>query len=177
MKRGLFAVWVVALICFVPPFSSIAIAPLGRNIAGLLLVVHAIECIVFLGTLRASGRPLANEIAQTMLYGVLHYRELKLLEERGGGRSDPVREPRGGIAAGGSVPFRRGGLLGGLGSRVDAHALVVGEAAAGRRPQKDGREQHGQSSVGIHRSTSQQVADANCVVRRERPADRGARSG
>ena len=84
MKRILFGVWVFALICFVPPFSSMAIAPLGKNIAGLLLVVHAIECVVFLGTLRASGRPLPNEIAQTMLYGILHYRELKLLEESGG---------------------------------------------------------------------------------------------
>ena len=84
IKKVLFGVWIVCLLCFIPPVSAFDVSALGRNMAGLLIVVHAIECVVFLGTLRASGNPLANEIAQTMLYGVVHYRQLKLVEEGSG---------------------------------------------------------------------------------------------
>ena len=83
-KKILLGLWIVCALCFVPPVAGLGFAPLGRNLAGLLLVVHAIECVVFLGTLRASGNPLANEIAQTMLFGILHYKQLKLAEEGSG---------------------------------------------------------------------------------------------
>lgn len=81
LKKIMIGVWVFAALSFLPPFSGFTIAPLGRNLAGLLLVVHAIECVVFLGTLRASGRPLLGELGQTMLFGVIHYRQLKMIEE------------------------------------------------------------------------------------------------
>lgn len=84
IKKFMIGLWIFCALSFVPPFSGFGIAPLGRSLAGLLLVVHAIECVVFLKTLRASGRPLLGELGQTLLFGVLHYRELKLAEERGG---------------------------------------------------------------------------------------------
>ena len=62
----------------VPPFSSMGIAPLGQNIFGLMFVIHVIECVVFLGTLRSTGNPLPNELAQVLVFGVLRYREIKI---------------------------------------------------------------------------------------------------
>lgn len=81
-KKILLGVWIFAALSFLPPFAGMGIAPLGRNLFGLLLVIHAIECVVFLGTLRSTGRPLANELLKTLVFGVLHYREIKL--EQGG---------------------------------------------------------------------------------------------
>ncbi len=83
-KKVLLGVWIFAALSFVPPFSSMPIAPLGKNVFGIMFFVHLIECVVFLGTLRSTGNPLANELAQTMVFGVLRYREIKI-EQAGSG--------------------------------------------------------------------------------------------
>jgi uncharacterized protein YhhL (DUF1145 family) len=80
MKIAVAATWIFAAASFVPPFSGFAFASLGQNLFGLLVVVHAIECAVFLPTLRKSGEPLLGQLGQTMLFGVVHYRSLKLAE-------------------------------------------------------------------------------------------------
>jgi len=80
-KKILLGVWIFAALSFVPPFRSMGIAPLGQNVFGLMLLVHVIECVAFLGTLRSTGRPLLNELGQTLVFGVLHYREIKLGQE------------------------------------------------------------------------------------------------
>lgn len=79
-KKVLLGIWIFSAASFLPPFDAFSIAPLGRNTFGILLVVHAIECAVFLGTLRSTGKPLLNELAQTLIFGVLHYREIKIGE-------------------------------------------------------------------------------------------------
>ena len=83
-KKILLGIWIFAALSFVPPFSGMGIAPLGRNIFGLMFAIHVIECVVFLGTLRSTGKPLLNELLQTLVFGVLHYREIKLAEEGSG---------------------------------------------------------------------------------------------
>jgi uncharacterized protein YhhL (DUF1145 family) len=83
-KKVLIGIWIFAALSFVPPFAGMGIAPLGRNLFGILLSVHVIECIVFFSTLRSTGNPLPNELAQTVVFGVLHYREIKLAEEGSG---------------------------------------------------------------------------------------------
>ncbi|MBW2273965.1 MAG: DUF1145 domain-containing protein [Deltaproteobacteria bacterium] len=42
-----------------------------------LLGVHAVECLIFLPTLRASGKPLPGQIFQVLLFGVIHYKTLR----------------------------------------------------------------------------------------------------
>ena len=39
-----------------------------------LLIVHAIECLVFLPRLRAAGGSLGHHLVQTLLFGFLHVR-------------------------------------------------------------------------------------------------------
>lgn len=80
-KRILLGVWIFAALSFVPPFAGWSISPLGRNLFGLMLILHVIECVVFLGTLRSTGRPLPNELLKTLVFGVLHYREIKLQQD------------------------------------------------------------------------------------------------
>jgi uncharacterized protein YhhL (DUF1145 family) len=80
MKIAVAATWIFSAASFFPPFSGFAFAGLGQSLFGILLAVHVIECAVFFPTLRASGRPLLGQLGQTMLFGVIHQRTLKLAE-------------------------------------------------------------------------------------------------
>ena len=48
----------------------------GRFVFWILVVVHAIECIVFLPRLRAAGGSLGNHLVQTFLFGIAHVQTL-----------------------------------------------------------------------------------------------------
>lgn len=46
----------------------------GRRVFWVLLIVHAIECVIFLPRLRKLPGSLGHHLVQTMLYGVVHLR-------------------------------------------------------------------------------------------------------
>ncbi len=46
----------------------------GQRIFWVLLIVHAIECVIFLPTLRKLPGSLGHHLVQTMLYGIVHLR-------------------------------------------------------------------------------------------------------
>jgi uncharacterized protein YhhL (DUF1145 family) len=71
-KVVLGATWLFATACFFPPVETMSIASFGRALFGVLAVVHLIECVAFLGVLKKSGRPLAGELWQTFLFGIVH---------------------------------------------------------------------------------------------------------
>ena len=64
------AVWLWSLACLVVPTLPLAWA--GQLVFGILVVVHAIECVVFLPRLRAAGGSLGNHLLQTFLFGIAH---------------------------------------------------------------------------------------------------------
>lgn len=66
------ATWLLATACFFPPLESGALAGFGRTLFAVLAVVHAVECVAFLSVLRKSPRPLAGELWQTFLFGIVH---------------------------------------------------------------------------------------------------------
>jgi len=69
------AVWLLCLVAFFLPDTS-ALALPGRRLFYGLLIVHAIECLVFLPRLRAAGGSLARHLVQTLLFGLFHVRTL-----------------------------------------------------------------------------------------------------
>lgn len=71
-KGILGVVWLFSTACFFAPLNESAAGALGRALFGVLAITHAIECIAFLGILRKSPRPLAEELWQTFLFGVVH---------------------------------------------------------------------------------------------------------
>ena len=66
------ATWLAATACFFPPLDTSGFGPFGRTLFGVLAVVHLVECVAFLGLLRRSPRPLAGELWQTFLFGIVH---------------------------------------------------------------------------------------------------------
>jgi uncharacterized protein YhhL (DUF1145 family) len=64
--------WLIATACFFPPLETSSIGGFGRSLFAVLAVVHIVECIAFLGVLRKSQRPLAGELWQTFLFGIVH---------------------------------------------------------------------------------------------------------
>jgi uncharacterized protein YhhL (DUF1145 family) len=85
LKLGVIATWLVAAIGFLLP-SETTFGLVGRTLFWLLTIVHAVECVVFYGTLRRTGRPLALELLQTLVFGVVHYAEARALADaRAGG--------------------------------------------------------------------------------------------
>jgi uncharacterized protein YhhL (DUF1145 family) len=75
-KAVLAVVWALCIAAFFMPADSTA-AVLGRGLFWLLIVVHAIECVVFLPALRRAGGPLLPHLAKTFAYGFLHLREVR----------------------------------------------------------------------------------------------------
>jgi uncharacterized protein YhhL (DUF1145 family) len=71
-KAVIGATWLLATACFFPPLESTALAGFGRTLFMVLAVVHAVECIAFLGVLQKSPRPLPGELWQTFLFGIVH---------------------------------------------------------------------------------------------------------
>jgi uncharacterized protein YhhL (DUF1145 family) len=77
--------WLFATACFFPIFQSQEFVGFGQTLFWVLAVVHAFECVAFLGLLRKSPRPLVGEIWQTFLFGIVHVSILrKELEQEPG---------------------------------------------------------------------------------------------
>lgn len=86
-KATIGATWLVCTACFFPPLETARFAELGRTLFGVLAVVHLVECVAFLGVLRQSARPLAENLWQTFLFGIVHVSTVRAeLEARGGPR-------------------------------------------------------------------------------------------
>lgn len=64
--------WLFATACFFAPLVGSEMGAFGRTLFWVLAIVHAVECIFFLGVLRKSGRPLLGELWQTFLFGIVH---------------------------------------------------------------------------------------------------------
>jgi uncharacterized protein YhhL (DUF1145 family) len=64
--------WLFATACFFAPLETSAAGAFGRTLFFVLAAVHVVECIAFLGVLRKSPRPLAGELWQTFLFGIVH---------------------------------------------------------------------------------------------------------
>jgi len=77
-KVLLIATWLLASAGFLLPPDS-AFGQFGRTLFLLLFCVHAVECVVFLGALRRTGRPLVVELANVLFFGVVHYAEVKAI--------------------------------------------------------------------------------------------------
>lgn len=75
MKNAVLILWAVCIAAFFVPESSALAVPGPRLFWG-LVIVHAIECAVFLPKLRRAGGSLANHLAQTMVFGFFHAREV-----------------------------------------------------------------------------------------------------
>ena len=75
MKIAVLVLWAACLAAFFLPESS-ALAVPGQRLFWGLVIVHAIECVVFLPRLRRAGGSLAHHLVQTMIFGVFHARSV-----------------------------------------------------------------------------------------------------
>ena len=75
MKAAVIALWIACLAAFFLPESSSLAVP-GQRLFWGLVIVHAIECVVFLPRLRRAGGSLAHHLVQTMIFGVFHARSV-----------------------------------------------------------------------------------------------------
>lgn len=74
MKLAVILLWMVSAVVFFLP-TSVWDGP-GRFLFPALVIVHAVECVVFLPRLRAAGGSLGHHLVQTMLFGFVHLRSL-----------------------------------------------------------------------------------------------------
>jgi uncharacterized protein YhhL (DUF1145 family) len=85
VKVLIIATWLAASAGFLLPPDS-TFGEIGRTLFYVLFVIHAVECAVFFGALKRTGRPLVLELANTLFFGVIHYAEVRqILEERDAG--------------------------------------------------------------------------------------------
>ena len=74
-------IWAWSIACLLAP--ALPLASAGRAVFWILVVVHGIECAVFLPRLRGAGGSLANHLVQTFLFGFAHLSTLpKTAESR-----------------------------------------------------------------------------------------------
>ncbi len=62
-------VWVYGLLAFFVPLPLGVVASWAVIF---MVVVHAVECVVFLPRMKAAGGSLAGHIVQLMIFGVFH---------------------------------------------------------------------------------------------------------
>jgi len=81
-RTAVAALWVasVAVVLFA---SGTQAAVAAGGVFWIMVVVHAIECVVFLPRLRRAGGSLGAHLVQTFLFGVLHLRSLAPERPRG----------------------------------------------------------------------------------------------
>jgi uncharacterized protein YhhL (DUF1145 family) len=77
-KLVVLGAWFVGAAGFLFPETT-GFGRLGRMLFWLLAAVHAFECAFFYRTLARSGRPIGYELLQTLLFGVVHYSEVKAI--------------------------------------------------------------------------------------------------
>lgn len=82
LKILVIGTWLAAAAGFLAPDTTLY-GRLGRGLFVLLAAVHAVECAVFYGTLKRTGRPLAFELINTLFFGIIHYTEAKALVDAG----------------------------------------------------------------------------------------------
>ena len=75
--------WLFGAACFFYPLYDSGIGDVGRILFWVLLATHAVECLIFLPTLRKTDQPLIKELAATLIFGVIHFGQVKqaLLEK------------------------------------------------------------------------------------------------
>jgi len=76
--------WGLGALSFLGPGEA-GLISFGRTLFWVLVVVHAIECLVFLPRLRRAPGSLASHLRQTFLFGILHVREIPASQDAGGG--------------------------------------------------------------------------------------------
>ena len=74
-KGGLVLLWLFAV-------ASFFMAPSGARSFGqlvfwLMLIAHAFECVIFWRRLKETRKPMAGQIVQIVLFGVVHYQTLR----------------------------------------------------------------------------------------------------
>lgn len=74
MKAVVVALWIACIACFFLPETSLTL--IGQRLFWGLVIVHAIECVVFLPKLRRAGGSLGNHLVQTMIFGLFYARGL-----------------------------------------------------------------------------------------------------
>ena len=75
MKYAVLVLWAACLAAFFLPATSPFAVP-GQRLFWGLMIVHAIECVVFLPRLRRAGGSLAHHLVQTMIFGMFHARSV-----------------------------------------------------------------------------------------------------
>ena len=71
------AIWLFATASFFSPLETSEAGELGRSLFVVLAITHLTECVLFLGVLRKSPRPLVEELWQTFLFGIVHISTLR----------------------------------------------------------------------------------------------------
>lgn len=71
----LLVIWLLTLATVVFPIVH-PLATVGRWVFALLLVAHAIECVLFWPRLRTAPGSRAGHILNTMLFGIVHVKSL-----------------------------------------------------------------------------------------------------
>ena len=79
-KAAVAVVWVLCIASFFVGEGT-QLAFWGQLMFFVLLVAHAVECVVFLPKLRAAGGDLGGHLIQTLIFGIVHVRSLE--EEAG----------------------------------------------------------------------------------------------
>ena len=74
LKLVLVAIWLWSIGGLFAPGLPLAAA--GRVVFWIMVVVHAVECVVFLPRLRRAGGSLGHHLVQTFLFGIAHLRTL-----------------------------------------------------------------------------------------------------
>lgn len=74
-KMALLGLWMVVIVVALLPAAGM-LATFARAFIGLLVVGHAVECVVYLSRLRQQPGGLGAQLLQTMVFGVFHLREL-----------------------------------------------------------------------------------------------------
>jgi len=69
-------VWLLFLSCFFVATTS-TVSFLGRLGFWLMAVTHVVECAVFLPRLRSAPGSLVGHLLRTLLFGFLHFREVR----------------------------------------------------------------------------------------------------
>ncbi len=82
-KIAVLAVWIVSALAAL--LAGGIIGTIGSLLFGLLVIAHAIECVVFHKEIQNAPGPLASQLVQVFLFGVVHMGELR---EAAGGASE-----------------------------------------------------------------------------------------
>jgi len=67
--------WLLLAATFFMPASGLRTA--GQVLFWVLLVSHAGECVAYWRAMRATGNPIALEVVQVLLFGIVHYQTIK----------------------------------------------------------------------------------------------------